>query len=53
MNYPDWNDEATKGRLDDYLVSVYEIEQIADNAISIESDNTKKQTAVVLGYRSW
>ena len=51
MNYPDWNDEATKSRLDDCLVSVNEIEQIADNAISIESDKTKKQTAVVLGYR--
>ena len=53
MNYPDWNDEATKSRLDDCLVSVNEIEQIADNAISMGSDKTKKQTAVVLGYRLW
>ena len=51
MNYPNWSDEVTKSRLDDYLVSGNEIEQITNNAISIESDKTKKQTAVVLGYR--
>ena len=44
--------EATKGRLDDYLVSVYEIEQITDNAISIESDKkrTKQPESWDIGY---